>query len=56
MDTSLSHTLSGCRRESGALTGTDNRDRVHSDTEGENQLDRRRQTRENKLFGQTDKL
>lgn len=43
-DISPSHTLSGCRRGSGTLTGKENRDRGHSDKE--KQLDRRRQTRE----------
>lgn len=38
-DISLSHTLSGCRRESGALTGKEKRDSSNSEREGENQLD-----------------
>ncbi len=47
-DISLSHTLSGCKRESGALTGKENRDRGHSGREEDNQPD---QTEEERHLG-----
>lgn len=56
-DISPFHTLSGCSKVSGALTGKENR-KVTQDRNRENQLDRRRETRHThtRTHTQTEKL